>query len=103
MSSTLSSFGKWLEREFTAARPVFLFFLAGFMLELLIIKLAVARMSVEVSTLSTAIVGALLAAKAVLIIDETPLERSLHHYRRVFAVIIKTTFYGFVTLILGYL
>lgn len=103
MSQTLSSVGKWLEREFTAAWPVFLFFLAGFMLELLIIKLAVERLSIAVTTVPTALVGALLAAKAVLIIDETPLERSLHQYRRVIAVAVKTTFYGLATLVLGYL
>jgi hypothetical protein len=103
MSQTPSSVGRWLEREFKAAWPVFLFFFAGFMFELLIIKLAVERLSVEVSTFSTAIVGALLAAKAVLVIDQTPLERSLQHSRRVIAVAAKTTFYGLATLILGYL
>ena len=103
MSSALSATGKWLEREFNAAWPVFLFFLAGFLIELLIIKLAVEKFSVEVTAVPTAIVAALLAAKAVLVLDETPLERSLQQHRRVIAVAVKTTLYGLGTLILGYL
>ena len=103
MSSALSATGKWLEREFNAAWPAFLFFLAGFLIELSIIKLAVEKYSVEVTAVPTAIVAALLAAKAVLLIDETPLERTLHQYRRVIAVLVKTTLYGLGTLILGYL
>ena len=35
--------GKWLHREFLAARPVFIFFLVAFLLQLMIIKLAVAQ------------------------------------------------------------
>jgi len=61
--------GRWLHREFVAARPVFIFFLVAFLLQLLIIKLAVAQFSVPVTALSKAFVGALLAAKAVLILD----------------------------------
>src|SRR5260221_4665756 len=79
MSSALSATGKWLEREFSAAWPAFLFFLAGFLIELLIIKLAVEKYSVEVTAVPTAIVAALLDAKAGLLIDETPLRHSLHH------------------------
>jgi hypothetical protein len=97
----LAAAGKWLHREFVAARPVFLFFLVGFLLELLIIKLAVAQFSIPLEALSTAVVGALLAAKAVLILDETPLARKLKRYRRIVAVVIKTLLYGIGTLLLG--
>jgi len=95
--------GKWLHREFVAARPVFIFFLVAFLLQLLIIKLAVAQFSVPVTALSKAFVGALLAAKAVLILDETRIGRSLEHYRKIVAVAVKTVLYGFGTLLLGYL
>jgi len=95
--------GKWLHREFVAARPVFIFFLVAFLLQLLIIKLAVAQFSVPVTALSKALVGALLAAKAVLILDETRIGRSLEHYRKIVAVAVKTVLYGFGTLLLGYL
>ena len=94
--------GKWLHREFIAAWPVFLFFLFGFLILLLIIKLALASFSIELTALSKAVIGALLAAKAVLILDETPLARRLEQSRRIIAVAVKTFLYGFATLLLGY-
>ena len=106
MNTPLPSFataGKWLHREFVAARPVFLFFFLAFLLQLLIIKLAVAQFSIPVTALSKALVGALLAAKAVLILDETPLARKLERYRRIIAVAVKTLLYGLGTLLLGYI
>ncbi len=106
MSAVLQSVaatGKWLHREFVAARPVFIFFLVAFLLQFLIIKLAVAQFSVPVTALSKAFVGALLAAKAVLILDETRIGRSLQRYRKIVAVAVKTLLYGFGTLLLGYL
>ena len=69
----------------------------------LIIKLAVAQFSIPVTAFSKALVGALLAAKAVLILDETPLARKLERYRRIIAVAVKTLMYGLGTLMLGYL
>jgi len=98
---SIAATGKWLHREFVAARPVFIFFLVAFLLQLTIIKLTVAQFSIPVSALSKAVVGALFAAKAVLILDETPLARSLERYRRIFAVTVKTLLYGFATLLLG--
>jgi hypothetical protein len=95
--------GKWLHREFAAARPVFIFFLVAFLLQLIIIKLAVAQFSIPMTAFTKAVVGALLAAKAVLILDETRIGRSLEHYRRIVAVAVKTILYGFGTLLLGYL
>ena len=95
--------GKWLQREFVAAWPVFLFFLIGFLFLLMIVKLVLAKFSIETSALSTALVGAALAAKAVLVLDETPLARHLKRYRRIVAVAVKTSFYGAITLLLGYL
>jgi hypothetical protein len=100
---SIASTGKWLHREFVAARPVFIFFLVAFSLQLLIIKLAVAQFSIPVTAFSKAVVGALLAAKAVLILDETRIGRRLEHYRKIVAVAIKTILYGFGTLLLGYL
>ena len=82
--------------------PVFLFFLAGFLLLLLLIKLALAEFSIEIAALSHAVVGALVAAKAALILDETPLARSLEKYPRIVAVAVKTVIYGLVVLMLGY-
>jgi hypothetical protein len=95
--------GKWLYREFVAAWPVFIFFLVGFLLLLSIIKLVLANFSIEVTACSKAVIGALFAAKAVLITDETPLARHLEQYRRIFAVAVKTFIYGSITLLLGFL
>ena len=78
-------------------------FLIAFLLQLLIIKLAVAQFFIPVTVLSKAVVGALLAAKAVLILDETRLGRSLERYRPIVAVIFKTLLYGLGTLLLSYL
>jgi hypothetical protein len=96
-----ASIGKFLRREFAAAWPVFLFFVVGFLLLLLIIKLALASFSIEITPISKIVVGALVAAKAVLILDETPLERHLEQSRRIIAVAVKTFLYGFITLLLG--
>jgi hypothetical protein len=100
---SIAASGKWLHREFVAARPVFIFFLIAFMLQFLIIKLAVAQFSIPITAFSKAVVGALFAAKAVLILDETRIGRSLERYRKIVAVAVKTLLYGFGTLLLGYL
>jgi hypothetical protein len=103
LPQSITATGKWLHREFVAARPVFIFFLVAFLLQFLIIKLAVAQFSVPISAFSKAVVGALFAAKAVLILDETRIGRSLERYRKIVAVTVKTLLYGFGTLLLGYL
>jgi len=107
MAATLShGIGKvsgFLHKEFVAAWPVFLFFLTGFLLLFLLIKLALANLAVEVTALSNAVVGALIAAKAALVLDETPLARALENYRRIVAVAVKTFLYGAATLLMGYL
>jgi hypothetical protein len=102
-SRIFASIGNFIRREAVAAWPVFLFFMIGFLVLLLLIKLALANFSVEMSALSKAVVGALFAAKAALILDETPLAQRLKNYhRRIVAVAAKTVFYGVVTLLLGY-
>jgi len=95
--------GRFLRKEFDAAWPVFLFFLAGFLILLLLIKLALAQFSIEITALSKAVVGALIAAKAALVLDETPLARRLESYPPILAVAVKTFFYGVVSLLMGYL
>ena len=103
LSSGIAGVGRFLRREFVAAWPVFLFFLAGFLLLLVLVKLALAQFSIEFTAFSNAFVGALIAAKAALVLDETPLARSLERYRRIVAVAVKTAFYGVVSLLMGYL
>jgi len=106
MAATLShgfaGVGRWLRKEFVAAWPLFLFFLAGFLILITLIKLALAQFSVEITVVSKAVVGALFAAKAALVLDETPLARSLEHYRRIVAVAVKTLLYGVAFGLLAY-
>jgi hypothetical protein len=107
MAGTLShgfgGVGRWLRREFTAIWPAFLFFLVGFLLLISLIKLALEQFSIEITVLSNAIIGALLAAKAALVLDETPLARNLEPYRRIVAVAAKVIFYGVTCLLLLYI
>jgi hypothetical protein len=103
LSHGIAGVSRFLRKEFVAAWPVFLFFLTGFLLLLLLIKLAFATLSIETTALSNAIVGALIAAKAALVLDETPLARALENYRRIVAVAVKTFLYGVATLLMGYL
>ena len=102
VSHGIEGVGRFLRKEFVAAWPVFLFFLTGFVFLILLIKLALAQFSIEVMAVPNAVVGALFAAKAALVLDETPLSRSLEKYRRIVAVAVKTFFYGVATLLLGY-
>jgi hypothetical protein len=95
--------GRFLRKEFVSAWPVFVFFLTGFLLLLLLIKLVLGDFSVEIRVLSNAVVGALIAAKAALVVDETPLAHALENYRGMVAVAVKTSLYGFATLLMGYL
>ena len=98
----LGGIAQFLRREFDAGWPVFLFFLTGFSLMILIIKLALAEFSIGIAVLSNAMIGALIAAKAALVLDETSLARSLEKYRRIVAVVAKTLFYAALSVLLGY-
>jgi hypothetical protein len=103
LSHQMAGVGRFLHREFAAAWPVFLFFLIGFLLLTLLIKLALAQFSIEMTAVSNSFVGALIAAKAAIVLDETPLARALDNYRRIIAVLVKTFLYGAATLLMGYL
>ncbi|HKV56110.1 MAG TPA: hypothetical protein VJN94_15870 [Candidatus Binataceae bacterium] len=93
----------WLREEIRKTRPVFLFFLIGFLVVLLIIKLSLAQYSIEMSALSKALVGAILAAKIVLILENTPLARPFRHSARVLEITSKTLVYGLGVMLLGYI
>ncbi|MBV8137781.1 MAG: hypothetical protein JO121_19455 [Deltaproteobacteria bacterium] len=97
-----AALGRWARKEFNALLPVFVFFLVGFILLILLLKAALAEFSIEVSVLSNAIIGALLAAKAALVLDETPLGRSLQRYRRIVEIAAKVLFYGITCLLFLY-
>jgi hypothetical protein len=102
VSHGIAGAGRFLHKELVAIWPVFLFFLVGFLLLITLIKLALENYSIEVLAVSNAVVGALFAAKAALVLDETPLARSLARYRRISAIAVKTLLYGLATILLGY-
>jgi hypothetical protein len=103
LTRKLAGIGRWLHKEFVAIWPVFLFLFCGFLFLILLVKLALAQFSIEVSAVSTAFIGAFTGAKVALVLDETPLARSLERYRRIITVGAKVLFYAIATLLLGYL
>jgi hypothetical protein len=86
--------GRWLRKELIALWPVFLFFLVSFLILILLFKIALGEFSIKVSVISNAVIGALLAGKAALILDETPLAHRLEQNRGIVAVACKALFYG---------
>jgi hypothetical protein len=94
IKSTLATAGHWLWEELWRVIPIALFFLIGFLLVLLIIKVTLAQYSIEVTTVSRAIIGALIAAKVVLILNRTPIARAMANYPRIVPVLWRTVFYG---------
>jgi hypothetical protein len=101
VSSPLASAGHWLWEELLRILPITAFFLVGFLLVLLIVKLSLAQYSIEMSTLSRAVLGALIAAKVVLLLNRTPLARALERYPAAVPVVLRTVFYGTAVVILG--
>jgi hypothetical protein len=63
-SHVLVGVGRWLHKELAALWPVFLFFLVGFLLLILLIKVALCEFSIEVAVLSNAEIGAQLACES---------------------------------------
>ncbi len=80
--------------------PAALFFLIGFALILLMVKLFVAEYAIELRVLSNAILGALFAAKVSLILDQRDWARS-HGYPRAVVVAGKVVLYTVSVIILG--
>jgi hypothetical protein len=93
----------WIREEARKTRPIFIFFLVGFLLVLLIVKLTLAQYSIGVSALSRALLGAVMAAKVVLILENTPLARPLGQLPRIFDIVLKSLLYGAGVILLGFL
>jgi hypothetical protein len=83
-----------------AIAPAALFFLIGFGLILLIIKLFIASYSIQLRVLSNTIIGALIAAKVSLILDRLDWARS-HGYPRAAVVAGKVMVYSLCAIVLG--
>ncbi len=93
-------FGRWLVHEGEAMAPAAIFFLVGFALILLMIKLFVEQYSIELTVLSNAVLGALFAAKVSLILDHRDWARA-HGYPRAVVVAGKVVLYTLAVIILG--
>ncbi|HKN01349.1 MAG TPA: hypothetical protein VJX23_12600 [Candidatus Binataceae bacterium] len=86
--------------EIQSIAPALLFFLVGFLVVLLVIKLFLAQYAIGFSPFSEAVIGAIFAAKAVLVLDHRDYAR-LRHFPRVYAVVCKTIIYVFAVLVFG--
>jgi hypothetical protein len=91
---------RWIGNEVVSILPALLFFLFGFMLVLLVIKLFLAQYSIGFEAFPEAVLGALLAAKAVMILDHRDYAR-LRRFPRVYAVVGKTAIYVLVVFAFG--
>jgi len=100
MFSTAARVSKRIAEEVISTAPAFLFFLIGFLLVLLVIKLFLAQYDIGFSPVPAAVIGALLAAKAVIVLDHRDYAR-LRHLPRVYAVVGKTVIYVLVVLMFG--
>lgn len=90
--------GRRLASEVIETAPAFFFFLIGFLLVLLVVKLFLAQYAIHFATFPQAVIGALFAAKAVLILDHRDYAR-LRRFPRVYAVVCKTAIYVLVVLL----
>jgi hypothetical protein len=90
----------WLGREARELAPAVGFFLVGFGFILLLLKLFVAQYSIEIPVISRALLGALIAAKATLVMDKIGLARS-RGYPAIVMIVGRTGLYSLVAIVLG--
>jgi hypothetical protein len=101
LARSIMMVARWFNEELRHILPITLFFLIGFLLVLVIVKLSLAQFSIHVSTLSRAVLGAAIASKVVLLLKRTPLGRDLAGYPRAVPVLLHTIFYGLAVIVLG--
>ncbi len=100
MLGTAARISKRIGEEVVSTAPAFLFFLIGFLLVLVVIKLFLEQYDIGFYPLPEAVLGALFAAKAVMILDHRDYAR-LRRFPRVFAVVCKTAIYVIAVLLLA--
>ncbi len=97
----MKRFVTWLAREFWEAVPIAcFFFVVGFVIVLMIVKLSLAQYSIQIPASSRALIGALIAAKVVLVLDNTRLARSFRRHPRIVPVLAKTAVYAVCVILL---
>lgn len=92
---------KAIVHEVKKLSSLFIFFLIGFGYIVLLATLFLESYEVNTYAFMWVIVTALLAAKAVMIIDATPLMKQFRNYPRYISLLYKTAVYTFAVLILG--
>ncbi len=92
-----------LIKELKNIGAVTLFFLISFGLILLLMKFFLDEYSIQFYALSKIVVGSLVAAKVVIIMEKTPIVRKFRHYPRYICVLYKTIIYTFAVFLLGIL
>lgn len=90
-----------LKHEIKKVGTLALFFLIGFGYILLIMKLFLKEYSIDTYIFSKAIIGALVAAKAVAIMDVTPWMNRFEQSPRYLSILYKTFVYTLAVVILG--
>lgn len=90
-----------LKHELKKIGSLSLFFFIGFGYILLMMKLLLKEYEINTYVLSKAIIGALVAAKAVAIMDVTPWVNRFHQSPRYIQVLYKTFLYTLTVLVLG--
>ncbi|MEA5508508.1 hypothetical protein VB715_01900 [Crocosphaera sp. UHCC 0190] len=90
-----------LKHEIKKIGSLALFFLIGFGYILVVMKLFLKEYSIDTYVLSKAIIGSLVAAKAVAIMDATPLINRFEQSPRYLRILYKTFVYTLAVLILG--
>ena len=91
----------WLIAEIKKIWLLATFFAIAFLYILWIMKLYLKSYEIDTYNISKAIIGALFAAKAVLILDKTPLVRPFNHFPRVVNLLYRTFLYSLAVILLG--
>jgi hypothetical protein len=95
-------FLEWLGKELREVFPVTLFFFLGFVLVFLIVKLMLAQYAIPIKVFSQSMVAALIIGKVVLVLERVRLEDRFPNSPRSVLVAIKTIFYGFWAIVVGF-
>jgi len=90
-----------LKHEIKKLASLTLFFLISFGYILIVMKLFLKEYSIDIYVLSKAFIGAIIAAKAVAIMDATPLLNRFKSSLRYLSVLYKTFVYSLAVLIIG--
>jgi len=89
----------WLADEFKAVVAVTLYFAACFIVFMVLKQLLLADYGIEFHGLSTALIGALVTAKVLIVLEKVPLTRWLQGRPAIVDVVVRSIVYTFATLV----